>query len=406
MKRQKMVRFVAALIAGVLVATMLFGIVADMFMSASAAPTQAAVDEMKKQLDQSEAKKADLKKKIADIQTQKVSIADQIHALDADIANTQSQIDIREDMIAALTELVAQKEQELTIAQQKEQEQYEQFKTRIRVMYEQGETTYLEVLLSSADFSDFLSRYEIVTQIATYDKNLFEELKALKEDIATKKLELETDKAEEESARAALVASKNELDTQMANRANSMKALESSEADTKASYDEIEQEEARINNQIDKMVKEMEEEARRKAAESGKPVVDYSGDTFGWPLPGHTRISCVYGMREHPVTGVYKLHTGVDLPAPTGTKIVAAQSGTVITAGYSSAWGNYVVISHGGGLSTLYAHMSKLGTTKGAEVKMGEQIGKVGSTGYSTGPHLHFEVRKNSGTIDPMSFFN
>lgn len=406
MKRQRMVRIVAGLIAGLLVCVMLFGIVADMFMSTAAAPTQAAVDAMKKQLKDSEAKKVELKEKIEGIQAEKTTIAKQIKIYDEQISTTQGEIDTRASMIDQLTALVGEKEQELAVAQENEQNQYARFKARIRVMYEQGDTSYLEVLLASDNFADFLSRYEIVSQIATYDKNLFEELKTLKEEIATKKLELEADKQEQEAAKAKLQSNKKELEAQINARGKMMTDLETAEADVKESYQEIEKEEQRVNSQIDKMVKEMEEEARRKAAATGKPSVDYSGSTFTWPLPGYSRISCVYGMRVHPVTGVYKMHTGVDLPAATGTKIIAAQSGTVLIAGYSAAWGNYVVINHGGGLSTLYAHMSKLGTSVGATVTAGQKIGEVGSTGYSTGPHLHFEVRKNGGTVNPMSFFS
>ncbi|WP_458862410.1 murein hydrolase activator EnvC family protein [Acidaminobacterium chupaoyuni] len=402
--RKKVVRIVAGFIAGLLVFLMLFGLVADLFfVSPAAAASQAQVNTLKNKLKDAAAEKDKIKKELSGIQNDKASIKKQIEALDAQINNTQSQIDLRSGLIDELTGMIAQKEEEVAAAQKKEQEQYDKFKTRVRVMYEQGDTSYLEVLLSSDNFSDFLSRYEIVSQIARYDKDLFDQLKALKEEIEQKKAELEGDKKEQEAARQELQVTKSELDQQLADRSKAMSALESAEASVKASYSEIEKEEEKINSQIDKMVKEMEEEAKKQQGANGGA---YVGGTFTWPLPGYSTISCPFGMRKHPITGVYKLHTGVDLSAPRGTTIVAANSGTVLIAGYSTAYGNYVVISHGGGISTLYAHMSRIGTSKGATVSAGQKIGEVGSTGYSTGNHLHFEIRKNGSYIDPMTQFS
>ena len=130
----------------------------------------------------------------------------------------------------------------------------------------------------------------------------------------------------------------------------------------------------------------------------------YIGGELAWPVPGYTRISSKYGMRTHPITGVYKLHTGVDISAPLGANFIAANDGIVTKAGYNSAYGNMVIIDHGGGVSTLYAHGSEILVQVGQVVKRGESILKVGSTGYSTGPHAHFEVRLNGVVTDPMPY--
>ena len=407
-KKKTITRVAAGAIAGLLAGLMLFGLVADLFFRVSAsAASQSDVDALKEKLEDQAAEKEKLQDELDSIDTEKATVKEQIEALDAQINSTEEQIGLQNDLIDSLEEMIAQKEEELAEAQKKEEEQYEKFKTRVRVMYEQGETSYLEVLLSADDLSDFLSKYEIVSQIAEYDKNLFEELKALKEEIAQTKSELEEDRQQAENVRKELEVSKSELDTQLANRSQAMKELESAAEEVKASFAEIEAEEDAINAQIDKIVKEMEEEAQRKRQEQAAQGGDSTstGTTqvggYTYPLPsGYRYVTSKFGYRNHPVTGVYKLHTGVDISAPNGTAIYAAQSGTVIIAGYSSAWGNYVVINHGGGITTLYAHMSKILTTKGATVSAGTQIGKVGSTGYSTGNHLHFEVRQNGSYQD------
>ena len=407
-KKKTITRVAAGAIAGLLAGLMLFGLVADLFFRVSAsAASQSDVDALKEKLEDQAAEKEKLQNELDSIDTEKATVKEQIEALDAQINSTEEQIGLQNDLIDSLEEMIAQKEEELAEAQKKEEEQYEKFKTRVRVMYEQGETSYLEVLLSADDLSDFLSKYEIVSQIAEYDKNLFEELKALKEEIAQTKSELEEDRQQAENVRKELEVSKSELDTQLANRSQAMKELESAAEEVKASFAEIEAEEDAINAQIDKIVKEMEAEAERKrqeqAAQGGGSTSTGTTQVGGYtyPLPsGYRYVTSKFGYRNHPVTGVYKLHTGVDISAPNGTAIYAAQSGTVIIAGYSSAWGNYVVINHGGGVTTLYAHMSKILTTKGATVSAGQQIGKVGSTGYSTGNHLHFEVRQNGSYQD------
>ena len=412
-KKKTITRVAAGAIAGLLAGLMLFGLVADLFFRVSAsAASQSDVDALKDKLEDQAAEKKELQAELNSIDSEKATVKEQIEALDARINSTEEQIELQNDLIDSLEEMIAQKEEELVEARQKEEEQYEKFKTRVRVMYEQGETSYLEVLLSADDLSDFLSKYEIVSQIAEYDKNLFEELKALKEEIAQTKAELEEDRQQAENARKELEVSKSELDTQLANRSQAMKELESAAEEVKASFAEIEAEENSINAQIDKIVKEMEAEAERKRREEaaqGGGGSSSSGTTqvgnYTYPLPsGYRTVSSRFGYRNHPVTGRYKLHTGVDISAPNGTPIYAAQSGAVIIAGYSSAWGNYVVINHGNGITTLYAHMSKILTTKGATVSAGQQIGKVGSTGQSTGPHLHFQMKKNGKIVDPNDY--
>ncbi|MBQ5814311.1 MAG: peptidoglycan DD-metalloendopeptidase family protein, partial [Clostridia bacterium] len=292
--------------------------------------------------------------------------------------------------------LIEVKELELAESQQKEETQYAKLKDRVRFMHENGSMSYLSILLSSDDFADFLSRYEIVSQISKYDKNLFEELKALKEQIAEQKASLEADHADAVTLKASMDENKRTLEVQFNERNAQMKKVEEAEAEAKVQYAEIAKEEDKITAAVQKAVREL-------AAQSSST---YVGGNMMWPLPAANNvITCKYGMRTHPITGVYKLHTGIDLRASTGTKIYAANAGTVIKATYSSAYGYYVVVNHGGGTSTLYAHMSKMAVKNGQKVSQGTVLGYVGSTGYSTGPHLHFEVIKNGNYVNPVTMY-
>ncbi len=393
-KRQTMMRRGAAFIAGFL-AVLMIGSILLSALSASAAVTQSTVNGLKDKLSSLTDRKKQAKQELAALQSRKSSILEEIGKLDAAIEAAEAELEVQEELIAQLDGLIVIKEAELAESQRKEAEQYDKLKDRVRFMHENGSMSYLSILLSSDDFSDFLSRYEIVSQISKYDKKLFEELKALKEQIAEQKASLEADRADAVEVKASMEANKQELEATYNDRNAQMKQIEAAEGDAKAQYLEIEAEEDRLSEEIKKAVNEL---AKSQASAT------YVGGSFMWPLPAANNVvTCKYGMRVHPITGVYKLHTGVDLRASSGTKIYAANSGTVTTAAYSTAYGYYVVINHGGGVATLYAHMSKMAVSRGQKVSQGAVIGYVGSTGYSTGPHLHFEIIKNGNYVDPIS---
>lgn len=181
----------------------------------------------------------------------------------------------------------------------------------------------------------------------------------------------------------------------MEKRAESDKMIKALEADASAYEEELKKAE-KAEQEMQKTINEMMKQLSKAA---------YVGGTFTWPVPGCTKITDPFGPRIHPITKKKSTHTGVDIGAPYGTKIVAANTGTVIISGYNYAYGNYVVIDHGGGYSTLYGHMSKIAAKKGANVKKGAVIGYVGSTGLSTGNHCHFEIRKNGVAENPMNHF-
>ena len=208
------------------------------------------------------------------------------------------------------------------------------------------------------------------------------------------KQELEATQAEAIETKELMDANKAELDAQHASKVKALQKAEAEKAAANKAYADM------IEKEEDLM------EQYKKAAAQLASQSTYVGGKFMWPLPAANNvITCKYGYRTHPVTKKYKLHTGIDLRASTGTKVYAANKGTVTTSGYSSAWGNYIIINHGGGYTTLYAHLSRRNVSKGATVKQGDVIGLSGNTGYSTGPHLHFEINKNGSSYDPLKEF-
>ena len=310
-------------------------------------------------------------------------------------AVTQAEIDSIAAQIAKYDELIAQKEVELAQAEEEEQAQYELFCQRVREMEEQGEISYWSILFSSASFSDLLDNAMMVEEIMEYDNQIMDQLIALREQIEEDKAELETARQEQQDAKDAQQAAQDQLKAQRSEVDALINQLAAQEAD-------LEAERARFEAAANAADKEIAA-AERELAASISGVVSESG--FLWPLPGRYNLSSLYGNRKHPITGKANHHTGIDIPAPSGTSILAAKSGVVTTSTYNNSYGNYVVVSHSDGTSTLYAHMVRRGCSKGDVVSQGQTIGYVGTTGSSTGNHLHFEVRVNGSRTDPVNYF-
>lgn len=358
------------------------------------AVTKAQVDALKTKVAEAGKRKNELKNQLSGLTNDLSALQKQISLLDSQIEAQQDEIDAQEELLTELTQMIADKTIELEESERQQAEQYAQLRSRLRYMVEHGTTSSLSILLSSDSFSDFLNRYEIIRQISLRDESLFEQLKAIRDKVLTEKQELEDTKKDAEDTKLQMEANKAELEAQMEAKRKQMDSIQLAQKNVKDAY-------AAMIETEDELMAQYKKAAAEYAAQS-----TYVGGTFMWPLPaGNNVVTCKYGMRTHPITGKRKLHTGVDLRASTGTKVYAANKGTVTTSGYSSAWGNYIIISHGGGITTLYAHMSKRSVSKDDKVKQGDIIGYSGNTGYSTAPHLHFEISKNGSTYNPLNEF-
>lgn len=358
------------------------------------AVTKAQVDALKNKVAEAGKRKNELKAQLSGLTNDLSALQKQISLLDSQIEAQQDEIDAQEELLGELTQMIADKTIELEESERQQAEQYAQLRSRLRYMVEHGTASSLSILLSSDSFSDFLNRYEIIRQISLRDENLFEQLKAIRDKVLTEKQELEDTKKDAEDTKLQMEANKAELEAQMEAKRKQMESIQLAQKNVKDAY-------AAMIETEDELMAQYKKAAAEYAAQS-----TYVGGTFMWPLPaGNNVVTCKYGMRTHPITGKRKLHTGVDLRASTGTKVYAANKGTVTTSGYSSAWGNYIIISHGGGITTLYAHMSKRSVSKDDKVKQGDIIGYSGNTGYSTAPHLHFEISKNGSTYNPLNEF-
>ena len=345
-------------------------------------------------LDSSVKKQGELKDKINSAEKEKNDKLAKKRVIDNEISQLQVKIDNINSKINISNEKIAAKETELQKAQDESAKQYDSYCNRAKMLIERGSLTYLEILLKSESFSDLLTRLSIVKQIAKYDNNKLSELKKIEEQIAAVKKELEDEKG-------VLVNLKSQNDSQMASlktkQAESQKIINSITSD-------INQYKAALAAQ-EKAEAAAREEIRRLTATTSQNRA-FVGGTFAWPSVS-SYITSPYGTRVHPVTKTVKTHTGIDIGASQGTSIYAAASGTVLVSGWNSGgYGNYVVIDHGGGVTTLYAHCSSLLVSSGQSVTKGQVIAKVGSTGMSTGPHLHFEVLKNGSHTNPMAYFN
>lgn len=335
--------------------------------------------------------KQQIEGEIDELEGEKRSVMEEKKLLDEEVASLEAEIAEVNSQIAELEKKIEETTTELEKATEATESQYKLYGERVRVMYENRGTGYLNVLLSSKSVGDFFEKLDIVSQIANYDKTLTEELKTEQQKIMTMKANLETDKLALDESKSSLLASKAVLDSKMAERDAMIQAIEGSQSALEAQIKEIEAEEAAVRAQIARLA-------------NGDTA--YEGGAMLWPTPSCKIITSYYGWRLHPVLGYEKLHTGMDIGASYGANIIAATSGTVITATYNSAYGNYVVIDHGGGVCTLYAHQSSMAVSVGQYVSAGQVIGYVGSTGYSTGPHLHFEVIINGSTVDPLGYIS
>lgn len=372
--------------------------------------TSESIREKEGQISEAQSEKQQLQSALTDIKALKEQLEGEKASLESYVVALVSNLEEIQQKIAELNGLIEEKEEEireteeeLEAATLKQEEQYAAMKQRIQMMYEQNDDYYLETILSAESFGDILNKLDYIQMVVDYDDQKLEEYILIREYVEVCKEELDAEKEvldeakigveKEEASLAQLISAKEtEIVVKQGDINNKAAAIAEYEADIKAQNEIIASLEAAVA-----------EERKRIAEESGRKLT-YDGGMFAFPAPSMTRISDEYGNRMHPILGVEQFHNGVDMAAPNGSPILAAYDGEVVAAAYSGSMGNYIMIDHGDSLYTIYMHASALYVSKGDLVAKGQKIAAVGSTGRSTGPHLHFSVRKNGSYVSPWGY--
>lgn len=338
------------------------------------------------------------------------------------------QIQVSQELLAQYAQQITEKEAELTEAQEKETAYQAAFQQRVRAMEERGNSSYWSVLFQATSFSDFLDRIDMIGEIMDYDDQVLDQLAEARQAVAQAKADLETSRQGQQETLARQQSQQTQFQAQQAEVDRLIREI-TSQSDVyaqqieklEASQDQVAQQiaqaEATYQKQLaaEKAAKAAAEKAARQqssaasssgSTSSGQTTASASG--FLWPIASSHRVTSPYGWRTHPITGKRHLHGGIDIAAPNGTPVMASKSGVVVISQYGSSYGNYVVLSHPDGTRTLYAHLSQRNVSPGETVSQGQTVGLVGSTGSSTGNHLHFETwtgSSSSSRVDPMQFF-
>ena len=407
----------------ILAAVMILGLLVSVIGSPRAyAVSQSEINALKDKKSEITKQKNAISVQIAELEQQQASVLEQKAALDEQNELTRQEIELINEQIELYENLVSDAETELDAAVEAEEKQVAAFRRHIRAMEEKGIISYIEILFRSRSFADLLSRLDDISDIMTADKRLKDECVAARAVVEAAKAEYEQAVSDREAAKVELLEKKRQLEADIEAAYKRIAALEEDIEAATEEYTVNEQAEAEFQAQIDKLMAELkkqEEEAERRRQQQlqqqqqqqqqqqpAAPVVTPAVGNFIWPYPQNNYVGSGYGMRFHPIFQENRMHYGVDIGGTAGQQIVAIASGTVSVATLNSSYGNYVMISHGNGTASLYAHMEKLAVSAGDTVTQGQVIGYCGSTGWSTGPHLHFEIRVNGATTDPLAYYS
>ena len=374
-----------------------------------AAPTSMAVKKAQQAVDYAKEEKETMEKgldaakqMLEDLETMKSSVESHVEELDTELSGVIRELEELQKKLQDKIQEIENTKKDIEKAKAIEEKQYEDMKVRIKYMYEQGNSQYAAMILGAESIADFLNKADYVASISKYDREMLDKYEETRKEI--------------EELEALLVIEQQELEVQEKETKNKIEAIEVlASAELKTVKGQIASKEQLIaeyeadiaeQNRVIQELEAAQRKAEEEASKTGGTTQKYDGGVFAWPCPAYTRISSPFGYRMHPTLGVVKFHNGVDLAAPAGSAILAAYDGTVISAAYNNSMGNYVMINHGDGIYTIYMHASALYVSTGQKVSKGETIAGVGTTGRSTGNHLHFGVRVNGEYVDPMGYIS
>lgn len=424
-------------------------LVLGVFSGAAFAVTQEEIDAVRARRDAIAAQRQDRQAIVDQLTERRAGVLEQKAAMDARSELTLEQIELLRREIALYGERIEEKALEVAQTRAQEEQQLKRYRSRVRAMEENGRPSLLTLILQTETLGEFFTTADDVAEIMRHDKAVelaYREareasekaradyeaaqtgLKLREEELSR---EQEALRAEIDEAEALIVSLEADIASGSEDVRQILDAEQQADAELQRLMAELErqrQAELERRRREEELRRQAEEAARAEAEETGEPVreptlADGSGSiavseeqspapevratgVFLWPVPGHTYITSRFGLRVHPITGTKKSHTGLDIPADTGTDIVAADGGTVTKAAVYGGYGNCVILDHGNGYVTLYGHLSRMSVSEGETVAKGQTIGLVGSTGVSTGPHCHFEIWSNGARIDPEPFFS
>jgi murein DD-endopeptidase MepM/ murein hydrolase activator NlpD len=360
-----------------------------MFFSCFSVLGSSELDKKMEEWQRIEREMAEKEQQLKDVKAREKSVMNELEAIEYDLQEAETELEKLERQLSAVRRSIVVVQGELKEAEANVELRNDLLGRRIRAIHENGTVSYLEVLLSATSFADFVNRYELLQQIIRADVVILEEVREEKALIEEKKKELEEKRSEITRLTNAAASQKRTIEVRASDRERALEQLQSDKEAYEKALDDLEAK----SKQLEKVIRDLQAKNNQNPPSAGSYI---------WPVKG--RITSPFGMRYHPVLKTYRMHTGIDIAASSGTSVKAANSGTVLSSGWMGAYGYAVIIDHGGGISTLYAHHSANLVQSGDKVLRGDAIARVGSTGLSTGPHLHFEVRVKGVPDDPMKW--
>ena len=432
MKRKKIISVIAVIMAILMALSLVASVIPSVF-----AVSQYDIDQLKKKKEELSAKVQEAEERVNVLKDEQANVLDQKTALEEKNEAAKESLQIVGEEIAAYDEIIAEKTVELNAALDREQVQLDKYRTRVRAMEESGGYNILTVVMSSSDFNEFLTALDDMEKIMNADRDLEDQYIAAREEAEAVKADYEAVKADCEAKQEVLREEQAGIEENIRQTEQELDALEDKLEEAIQAYEEFQAAEEEAAGQIAAMIAAYEEEkaaaraaaqiaaaqAAQAAAQQGGGEGDEGGSASGnlglnpgaatgtgslsWPAPFSTRVTSRYGTRSDPFTGESRSHSGIDIDGYgcEGSAVTAADGGTVITATYNDGYGNYIIIDHGNGMQTLYAHLSGMAVGEGSSVSQGQTIGYVGATGRATGTHLHFEVFVNGSRTDPAGYF-